>query len=139
VGSRFIVTTTRRGRDPGDGAGPGHGAAATGAAHSAEIEYALGNLKTNKVYAWTEEDFAVSATMESSLRTPSTENPGRAGGCRHRRAANGDKSVPVMRIDVKSGAMPEKYRARYRVSGPIGEVVTSSRRPVRFCEGRPAG
>ncbi len=35
-----------------------------GAVHSAEIEYALGNLATNKVYAWTPDDFALSATMQ---------------------------------------------------------------------------
>jgi para-nitrobenzyl esterase len=36
-----------------------------GAVHSAEIEYALGNLHSNKVYAWTEEDKKVSETMQS--------------------------------------------------------------------------
>ncbi|WP_414075758.1 carboxylesterase family protein, partial [Staphylococcus aureus] len=40
-------------------AGPG-----TGAVHSGEIEYALGNLDGNKVYAWTATDRRVSATME---------------------------------------------------------------------------
>ncbi len=34
-----------------------------GAAHSWEIEYALGNLTTNKVYKWTPDDYKVSATM----------------------------------------------------------------------------
>jgi len=47
---------------------PGAGAMtappARGAVHSAEIEYALGNLATNNVYAWTEEDYKVSRTME---------------------------------------------------------------------------
>lgn len=35
-----------------------------GAGHSWEIEYALGNLRTNPVYDWTPEDFKVSGTME---------------------------------------------------------------------------
>jgi len=35
-----------------------------GATHSAEIEYAMGNLPGNKVYDWKPEDFKVSATME---------------------------------------------------------------------------
>jgi para-nitrobenzyl esterase len=35
-----------------------------GAVHSGEIEYALGNLATNHVYAWTDADRRVSATME---------------------------------------------------------------------------
>ena len=34
------------------------------AVHSGEIEYALGNLSTNRVYAWTAADHKVSATME---------------------------------------------------------------------------
>ena len=38
---------------------------AHGAVHSAEIEYALGNLATNKVYAWTPDDEKVSSMMES--------------------------------------------------------------------------
>ena len=44
-------------RDGSTGAG-------TGAVHSGEIEYALGNLDGNKVYAWTAADRRVSATME---------------------------------------------------------------------------
>ncbi len=34
-----------------------------GAVHSAEIEYAMGNLSSNKEYAWTEGDYKVSETM----------------------------------------------------------------------------
>jgi para-nitrobenzyl esterase len=34
-----------------------------GAVHSAEIEYALGNLDTNPLYAWTDDDHRVSAIM----------------------------------------------------------------------------
>lgn len=34
-----------------------------GAVHSAEIEYAMGNLAGNKDYAWTESDYTVSETM----------------------------------------------------------------------------
>lgn len=37
---------------------------AKGAVHSADIEYALGNLATNPVYAWTAEDEQVSALMQ---------------------------------------------------------------------------
>jgi para-nitrobenzyl esterase len=36
----------------------------TGAVHSGEIEYALGNLDSNPVYAWTPTDQAVSAVMQ---------------------------------------------------------------------------
>ena len=37
---------------------------ATGAVHSAEIEYAMGNLQHNKVYAWTQDDYTVSKYMQ---------------------------------------------------------------------------
>jgi para-nitrobenzyl esterase len=38
---------------------------ARGAAHSAEIEYALGNLDSNQVFAWTSEDHQISQVMQS--------------------------------------------------------------------------
>jgi para-nitrobenzyl esterase len=37
----------------------------TGAVHSAEIEYALGNLPTNRVYDWQPEDYAISSVMQA--------------------------------------------------------------------------
>jgi para-nitrobenzyl esterase len=51
-----------------------------GAVHSGEIEYALGNLATNHVYAWTEADYRVSATMEgyfaNFIKTGDPNGPG---------------------------------------------------------------
>lgn len=46
-------------------AGAGTIATPRRATHSSEIEYALGNLDTNKVYAWTAEDQQVSRTMRA--------------------------------------------------------------------------
>jgi para-nitrobenzyl esterase len=50
-----------------------------GAVHSGEIEYALGNLSGNDVYAWTADDHQVSATMESYwanfIRTGDPDGP----------------------------------------------------------------
>jgi len=96
---------------------PGAAAAAApsarGAVHSAEIEYALGNLATNKVYAWTDDDYQVSRTMEEYFANfIKTGNP---NGSRMPKwpAANSDKSVPVMNIDVATRAEPEKHRERY--------------------------
>jgi para-nitrobenzyl esterase len=37
----------------------------SGATHSAEIEYALGNLASNKVYEWTQDDRDLSAQMQN--------------------------------------------------------------------------
>ncbi len=51
-----------------------------GAAHSAEIEYAMGNLDTNKVYAWTPDDHKVSKLMqEYFVNFIKTGNPNGAG------------------------------------------------------------
>lgn len=56
-------------------AGPG-----TGATHSGEIEYALGNLSGNHVYAWTGADRRVSATLEgyfaNFIKTGNPNGPG---------------------------------------------------------------
>jgi len=53
---------------------------AIGAVHSGEIEYALGNLGGNTVYAWTPADFAVSRTMEGYFaRFIATGNPNGPG------------------------------------------------------------
>jgi len=84
-----------------------------GAAHAVEIEYALGNLAGNKVYEWTKEDYAVSATMEDYFANfIKTGNP------------NGKKlpNWPVnkkgeeiweMHINVESKAVKEMHRERY--------------------------
>ena len=39
-----------------------------GAVHSAEIEYAFGNLATNEVFAWTADDYKVSNVMQEFFR-----------------------------------------------------------------------
>ncbi|WJG10310.1 carboxylesterase/lipase family protein [Aliiglaciecola sp. LCG003] len=47
-----------------------------GAVHSAEIEYALGNLDVNPLYDWQKEDYAVSKIMQQYfLRFINTGNP----------------------------------------------------------------
>jgi len=51
-----------------------------GAAHASEIEYALGNLPTNKVYAWGPDDFKTSETMQNFfVNFVKTSNPNGAG------------------------------------------------------------
>lgn len=64
-----------------------------GAAHASEIEYAMGNLATNTTYAWTPEDYKVSATMESYFANfIKTGNP------------NGP-ALPKWNANVKGGAV----------------------------------
>ena len=88
---------------------------ARGAVHSAEIEYALGNLATNKVYAWTPDDEKVSQLMESYFANfIASGDPNGAGLPKWpvgTPGANGD--VQRLRIDVETRAEPEP-RARYR-------------------------
>lgn len=87
----------------------------TGAVHSAEIEYAMGNLETNPVYAWTEDDFQVSEMLRgyfaNFIKTGDPNGPGLPAWP----AAAADAPVPVMRIDVQAEAAPARHDARYRL------------------------
>ena len=81
-----------------------------GAVHSAEIEYAMGNLDGNKVYAWMPEDFQVSKTMqEYFVNFIKTANPNGKG------LPNWPKFDANQRmiIDVNTRAEADKVRKRY--------------------------
>ncbi|UYQ90999.1 carboxylesterase family protein [Chitinophaga horti] len=85
---------------------------ASGAVHSAEIEYAMGNLESNKVFAWTPDDHKVSATMQAYFANfIKTGNPN--GPSLPKWPAIKGDNVPVMVIDVKSKLMQEPHRGRY--------------------------
>ncbi len=89
--------------------------APTGAVHSAEIEYALGNLATNPVYAWTDDDYKVSETMEGYFANfIKTGDPNGADLPEWPAAGSSPDETPmIMRIDVDSKAEPAPHRARY--------------------------
>lgn len=77
----------------------------TGAGHSVEIEYALGNLPGNKVYAWTADDHALSAQMQAYFANfIKTGNPNGAGLPEWPKASNG-KGSRLMKLDVPSAAI----------------------------------
>lgn len=86
--------------------------AATGAAHSVEIEYAMGNLDGNKVYAWTDEDRAVSRTMQAYFANFIRQgDPNGAGLPAWPRITQ--PGANVMQLDAQSGAYDPKDRARF--------------------------
>ncbi|MDD6473768.1 MAG: carboxylesterase family protein [Bacteroidales bacterium] len=73
-----------------------------GATHSSDIEYAMGNLKTNVFYEWTEEDYAISRIFLSYYANfCKTGNPN-GEGLPVWTAMNGQDIAPVMQIDVET-------------------------------------
>ncbi|MCJ8164153.1 carboxylesterase family protein [Pontibacter sp. E15-1] len=88
---------------------------ARGAVHSAEIEYAMGNLASNKTYAWTPDDYKVSEVMQGYFANfIKTGNPnGKA--LPNWPAANKGDQVQVLHIDVNTVARHEQHRARYEL------------------------
>ncbi|MEZ0609852.1 carboxylesterase/lipase family protein [Fibrella sp. WM1] len=85
-----------------------------GAVHSAEIEYAMGNLGSNKVYEWTPDDYAVSKTMQDYFANfIKTGNPNGTGLPKWD-AVKAGQPAPFMRIDVTTKPDVEANRARYQ-------------------------
>ncbi len=73
-----------------------------GAIHSADIEYEMGNLSTNNVFAWNADDYAVSDIFESYYANfIKTGNPNGLG-LPEWTPINGQAVAPVMQIDVKT-------------------------------------
>lgn len=87
--------------------------AAKGAVHSAEIEYAMGNLPLNKVFAWTDDDYKVSRTMQAYFANFIKKGDPNGKGLPQWKAANKAAGIPVMHINVNTVARPEANRDRY--------------------------
>jgi para-nitrobenzyl esterase len=106
-----------RGGTAGTGAPSGPGAqqppAPRGASHSAEIQYAMGNLDLDKRYTWEPADYEVSKTMQAYfvnfIKTGNPNGPGLPNWPAYR----ADNNYQRMRIDVKSQAELEGDRDRY--------------------------
>ena len=86
---------------------------ARGAVHSAEIEYALGNLATNQVFAWMPDDYKVSEEMQAYfanfIKTSNPNGPGLPAWPAINRSPGGQ----VLRLDVTSRLEPDQHRERY--------------------------
>ncbi len=90
---------------------------ARGAVHSAEIEYAMGNLPLNKVYSWTPDDEAISGLMQeyfaNFIKKGDPNGAGLPGWPVVGNTTAGEGSVPVMHINVQTRVEAEKHRDRY--------------------------
>jgi len=94
--------------------------AAWGAVHSAEIEYALGNLDTNPIYAWTAADRQVSATMSGYWANfVATGDPNGAGLPVWPRAAADEAAIRRQIIDVDTRSAPFPEQRRYVAAEPL--------------------
>ncbi len=87
---------------------------AKGAVHSSEIEYALGNLPTNRVYNWQPEDYKVSAIMQSYFANfIKTGNPNDLGVPEWIPDGN-SKPVEIINIDVNTKLIRESDNLHQR-------------------------
>ena len=88
-------------------------AAPRGAARSAEIQYAMGNLDLDKRYTWEPADYEISKTMQAYfvnfIKTGNPNGPGLPNWPAYR----ADNNYRRMRIDAKSQAELEGDRDRY--------------------------
>lgn len=91
-----------------------------GATHSAEIEYALGNLPGNGAYPWTEEDHALSARMQiyfaNFIKSGNPNRPDDAGLPAWPALGSGQAgaAAPVLRFDAQPSVTYPDDGARFR-------------------------
>jgi para-nitrobenzyl esterase len=98
---------------PSGGRGGAQQSGPRGAAHSAEIQYAMGNLDLDKRYAWEPADYEVSKTMQAYfVNFIKTGNPN-GPGLPEWPAYGAENEYQRMRIDVQPHAEPEAHRDRY--------------------------
>jgi para-nitrobenzyl esterase len=95
------------------GAGAQQASGPRGASHSAEIQYAMGNLDLDKRYTWEPADYEVSKVMQAYfVNFIKTGNPN-GTGLPEWPAYRDDSNYQRMWIDTESHAEPEPHRARY--------------------------
>jgi len=91
-----------------------------GAAHSAEIEYAMGNLATNAHFDWGPADYELSGIMQgyfaNFVKTGNPNGPGLPAWP----AYDSRDGFQIMRLEVASRAEPEKARPRYLLLDSLG-------------------
>jgi para-nitrobenzyl esterase len=85
-----------------------------GAVHSAEIEYALGNLATNKHYAWEPADYKLSQLMENYFANFIKAGDPNGSGLPKWPAYAPEGGFQIMNLNLESRAVPEA-RPRYQL------------------------
>lgn len=84
-----------------------------GAAHASDIEYMLGNLASNPVYEWTEDDYKASQISEDYIANfIKTGNPN-GKGLSDWPVSKPDGNMNLMILDVTSRSVKEPKRDRY--------------------------
>ena len=71
------------------------------------------NLASNKVYAWADDDYKVSKVMQGYFANFVKAGDPNGADLPKWPAADGGDGVQFMRLDVDSGAEPERHRDRY--------------------------
>jgi para-nitrobenzyl esterase len=87
-----------------------------GAVHSAEIEYALGNLDTNKTYDWSADDHKVSSVIEDYFANfIKTGNPNGGSLPKWPAANSGDAGLHFIQIDVDTRAESATHEGQFKI------------------------
>jgi len=118
---RYFYTRIRPKFTPpaGEGAAPAPPAnmppmpAPRGASHSAEIQYAMGNLDLDTRYAWEPDDHKVSETLQAYFVNFIKTGDPNGKGLVEWPVYKADAGYQRLRIDVKCQAEPESDRGRY--------------------------
>jgi para-nitrobenzyl esterase len=94
------------------------------AVHSGEIEYALGNLATNRVFAWADADYRVSATMQGYFANfIKTGDPNGSGLPQWPVVAPKDGGLLRQEMGVDTHTIVDRNAARYEFLQRIGAGV----------------